>query len=114
MSENPTQGRRVRTTRHIDVVGSHIVSSPGVLGGKPRIKDHRISVQDIAIWHERLGKSADEIATEYALTLGQVHAALAYYFDHREEIDASIAADASLVQELRERYTSRRSPRHSV
>ena len=29
----------------------------------------------------------------YDLTLGQVHAALSYYYDHREEIDAIIAEE---------------------
>jgi len=45
-------------------------------------------VQDIAIWYEQLGKSADEIASEYGLTVADVHAARADYFDHRENIDA--------------------------
>jgi uncharacterized protein (DUF433 family) len=69
----------------------HIEVTPDIASGKPRIRGHRVTVQDIAIWHERLGKSADEIASEYDLTLGDVHAALAYYFDHREEIDARMA-----------------------
>ena len=50
----------------------------------------RITIQNIAIWHERMGESADEIATEYDLTLADVYAALAYYFDRRAEIDESI------------------------
>jgi uncharacterized protein (DUF433 family) len=66
---------------------AHIEITPGIAGGKPRIAGHRITVQHIAIWHERLGKSADEIATDYDLTLADVYAALAYYFDHRAEID---------------------------
>jgi Protein of unknown function (DUF433) len=40
-----------------DVISQHIVSTPGVLGGKPRVAGHRIGVQDIAIWHERMGRS---------------------------------------------------------
>ena len=46
----------------------HIEITPGVAGGKPRIAGRRITVQNIAIWHERMGKSADEIATEHVLT----------------------------------------------
>ena len=45
--------------------------------------------------------SVDEIATEYDLTLSEVYAALAYYHDHREEIDESIRADTAFVEELR-------------
>ena len=48
---------------------------------------HRIIVQNFVIWHDRLGKSADGIATGYDLDFADIYAALAYYFDHREEID---------------------------
>ena len=85
----------------------HIVITPGVCGGKPRIAGRRITVANIAIWHERLGKSADDIATEYDLTLSDVYAALAYYFDHRAEIDESIAESKALIAMLRKENVSR-------
>jgi hypothetical protein len=37
------------------LIAEHIVLTPGTCGGKPRIAGHRIRVQNIAIWHERLG-----------------------------------------------------------
>ena len=43
-------------------LNDHIVSTPGVVGGKPRIAGHRITVEDIMVWHELMGQSADEIA----------------------------------------------------
>ena len=86
----------------------HIELTPGEAPGKPRIRGRRIAVHDIAIWHERLGKSADEIAAEYDLTLADVYAALAYYFDHREEIDARIAEDGAFVETLRASTPSKR------
>ena len=49
----------------------------GVLGGRPRISGRRISVEQIVVWHEWMGRSADEIATEYDLTLADIYAALA-------------------------------------
>jgi uncharacterized protein (DUF433 family) len=55
----------------------HIEVTADIAGGKARIRGRRIRVHDIAIWHERLRKSADEIASEYDLTLGDVHGALA-------------------------------------
>jgi uncharacterized protein (DUF433 family) len=85
----------------------HIEITPGVAGGKPRIAGHRITVQNIAIWHERLGKDVDEIASEYDLTLADVYAALAYYFDHRDEIDQSIEEDAAFVEALRQKTPSK-------
>jgi uncharacterized protein (DUF433 family) len=89
-----------------NVLAQHIEITPGVAGGKPRIAGHRITVQNIVIWHECMGMSPDEIATEYGLTLGDVHAALAYYHDHRAEIDDSIRADETFVNELRKRTPS--------
>ena len=85
----------------------HIEITPGIAGGKPRIAGHRITVQNIAIWHERLGLSVDEIATEYDLTLADVHAALAYYFDHRSEIDRSIEEGEAFAETLRQRNPSK-------
>ena len=85
----------------MDTIASHIDVTPGVAGGKPRIAGHRITVQNIVIWHERLGLSADEIATEYGLSLADVYAALAYYYDHREEIDRAIREDGDFIAELR-------------
>ena len=90
----------------MDTIASHIEVTPGIAGGKPRIAGHRITVQNIAIWHERLGLSADEIATEYELSLADVYAALAYYHDHREEIDRSIREDEEFIAELRRRTPS--------
>jgi len=78
----------------------HIAISKDVAGGKPRIARHRITVQHIVIWHERMGLSADEIASDHGLTLAEVYAALRYYYDHRQEIDKAIVADESYVAEL--------------
>ena len=89
------------------VMVGHIEVTPGVCGGKPYIAGHHITVQDIAIWHERIGLDPDEIATEYSLELGEVYAALAYYHDHRAEIDASIRADEAFMAELRHHTPSK-------
>lgn len=44
---------------------------------------------------------ADEIRRQHPhLSLGQIYAALAYYFDHKEELDARIEAQLRLVQDL--------------
>lgn len=87
----------------MDTISRHIEATPGVAGGKPRIVGHRITVQDIVVWHERLDLDADEIATEYGLSLADVYAALAYYYDHRAEIDQAIREDDAFIAELRQR-----------
>ncbi len=85
----------------------HIEITPGIAGGKPRIAGHRITVENIVIWHERLGKSADEIASDYDITLADVYAALAYYFDHRNEIDQSLEESRAFVNTLRQKFSSK-------
>jgi uncharacterized protein (DUF433 family) len=84
-----------------------IVRTPDTCGGKPRIAGHRITVQNIAIWHDRLGRSADEIASEYDLELADIYAALAYYFANREEIDQSIREGKAFVEEMRRKTPSK-------
>jgi len=79
-----------------------IAITPGTCGGKPRIANRRITVQDIAIWHERLGWSADQIASEFGLTLAEVRAALAYYFAHRDEIERAILDGQDLAEAVRQ------------
>jgi uncharacterized protein (DUF433 family) len=79
-----------------------IVSTPGTRGGKPRIDGHRITVADVAIWYERMGMSPDEIVSAYpTINLTDVHAALAYYYEHRERIDADIRETEEAADRLR-------------
>jgi uncharacterized protein (DUF433 family) len=80
---------------------AHIEITPGIAGGRPRIAGHRIRVQDVVIWHQDMRMTAKEIASDYDLTLADVHAALAYYYDHREEIDKAIADDDAFVEAMR-------------
>ena len=91
----------------------HIAISQEVAGGRPRIAGHRITVQNVVIWHERMGQSADEIASTYGVSLADVYAALAYYYDHRKEIDEAIMADESYAAELRNRIPSKLSKKIS-
>ncbi len=81
-------------------LNEHIVATPGVLGGKPRIAGRRISVQHVVTWHEQMGWSADYIASEFDLSLADIYAALAYYYDHKEEIDDRKRADDAFVEEM--------------
>jgi uncharacterized protein (DUF433 family) len=79
-----------------------IVVIPGVCGGKPHIAGHRIKVAHIAVWFNRMGLSADEIVSQHReLTLADVYAALAYYWDHREQIEADIRAGREFAERLR-------------
>jgi uncharacterized protein (DUF433 family) len=80
----------------------HIVCTPGTCGGKPRIAGTRIRVQDIYALHELRGESPEEIVTSFPhLSLGDVYAALAYYFDHSEEIKRHINEDEEFVAAMK-------------
>ena len=71
-------------------VYTHITKEPKVCGGKACIDDTRIRVMDI-VELQREGYSPEKMLNVFAvsLTLAQVHAALAYYYDHTDEIDDS-------------------------
>lgn len=65
----------------------------GVCGGRAVIAGTRIRVC-IVVGCARMGMSVDEILQSYpTLRAADVHDALAYAFDHREEIEADLAAD---------------------
>ena len=85
----------------------YIVKTPGTCGGRARVDGTRIRVQDVAVWSERQGWTPDQIAREFHLTLGQVHAALAYYFDHIEEIRHELRQDVRLSEEWKKSHPSR-------
>ena len=54
---------------------------------RPFVLSSRVAVQDIVSDYERHGMTAEEIAREYPhISLAQVHAALAFYFERRGEI----------------------------
>ena len=79
-----------------------IVSTPDVCGGKPRIRGSRIRVADIFIWHELQGRSVDEIVASFPqLTHTEVYSALAYFFEHSEEIRNQISEDEGEVENLK-------------
>lgn len=89
------------------MIREHIEIVQGERGPKARIAGHRIRVQDVAIWHEKLGMSPDEIVYNYpTITLADVHAALAYYWDHRDEIEQAIKDEDAYVEESRKGYVS--------
>src|SRR3972149_11060845 len=68
----------------------YIESTSKIAGGSPIIKGTRITVRTIAGYYQ-MGMSVDEILTTLQhLSPSQVHSALAYYFDHQQEIDREL------------------------
>ncbi len=78
----------------------HVIKEPG----KPaRLERHpRTRVAMIVVDNQGRGWSAEEIVRQYAyLSLAEVHAAMTYYHDHRDEIDHEIETEAAEVEKLR-------------
>jgi len=74
----------------------YIISNPGIAGGRPVIEGTRITVNCIAGYYQ-LGMSIDEILDSLRhLTPSQVHSALAYYFDHQDEINLDLEEQANI------------------
>jgi uncharacterized protein (DUF433 family) len=68
------------------------------------VGETRVRVQDISALAEFQGLTPDQIVQQIPhLTLGQVHAALSYYFDHREQIIQELREDEQLVRLARAR-----------
>ena len=74
----------------VETLYEHIVVEPD---GVARIEGTRIRVIDLVLDRSAHGWSPEEIQFQFPhLTMGQIHAALAYYSDHRDELDADIEA----------------------
>ena len=74
------------------VIYPHISTHRGIAGGAPIIEGTRITVRCIAGYYQ-MGMSVDEILTSLShLSPSQVYSALAYYFDHKGEIDKNLEA----------------------
>src|SRR5438132_13930194 len=103
MEKRMRQKRRGNSMEN--VIAQHITKTPGVCGGKACIAGHRIRVMDIVGWHEKRGYSLDEIVTWFpGITLADAHAAMAYYFDHREEIENDFRHDEELAERLKPQF----------
>ncbi len=83
------------------VLEKHIESDEKVRGGKPCLVGTRIAVSDVAIWHLRMGQSLEEIAAHRNLSLAGLYAAIAYYYDHKEEIDNKIEEERIFYETMK-------------
>lgn len=72
-----------------------IIENPEHSDGAPTVEGTGIRVKDIAVAYEHSGYDPDEITQLYPdLSLGDVHRALAYYYDHVDEFRSAEPAQA--------------------
>jgi uncharacterized protein (DUF433 family) len=80
--------------------------------GVARIEGTTTRVIQVALDKIAQGWDADEIHVQYPyLSLGQIHSALAYYYDHQEDLDAEIERDYQEVEKLQAAATRQFTPR---
>jgi uncharacterized protein (DUF433 family) len=91
----------------MDVSTEHIEIVQGAGGPKPVIRGSRIRVEDVVGWYEQQHMTMPEILEGFPhISAADVHAALAYYWDHKEELDRKWAEDEAWVEEFRRTHTS--------
>src|SRR4051812_31314431 len=89
-----------------ELVAPYIELRDGPRGKRPRIAGKGVRVDAIAVWSRELKMSPEEIAVNHDLTLAEVHAALAYYLDHQDEMDARMEDDQRFVAEMKAKNPS--------
>ena len=81
------------TTRY-----EHIVLDDDV----PKIESTTMKVVELALEQRATGATPEELYLQHPyLSLGQIYSALAYYWDHKDELDADIVQRLSSVKRLR-------------
>ena len=75
---------------------------PTIRKGRPCIAGTSIEVSVVVVAKIVHGLEPDEIAADYGLSLAQVYAALAYYYENKQAIDASIHERRQLAQRMKD------------
>lgn len=70
--------------------------------GQAVIEDTGMKVKQLVAEHLNWGWSPEELYFQHPhLTLGAIYSALAYYWDHRDEIDQAMQEDAEYIRQMR-------------
>ncbi len=80
------------------VAFAHIARSPAILGGDPVVAGSRIAVRVIVQTAQHTATRDELYAAHATLTPAAIDEALAYYAQHRDEIDASIRANDDALE----------------
>lgn len=92
------------TQQAVREIQAHVDAS----GGRAVVSGTDIKVSQIASEVEHLGMTPDEIVEAHPhLSLADVHAALAYYYDHQSAIRSEWQEARALIADLRPKYPSR-------
>ena len=78
-----------------------IYRDPSVRGGRPCIVGTGLRVMDIVMEQEQGEREPEKIALLYEIPIGEVYAALAYYHEHKKEIDQDIQVDHEYIRRVK-------------
>ncbi len=73
-------------------------------GGRPCIAGSGLRVIDIVMANLFHDRTPGQIAADFEIELAQVHAGLAYYYQHQDELDADIREQIVMVREAKAKY----------
>lgn len=74
----------------------YIVSTPGIVGGKPRFAGRRLPIHHIVWALLQENEDIADVMDAFDLSASQIYSALAYYYDHKPEIDKIMADEFRL------------------
>ena len=87
-----------------------ITTNPRVRGGRPCIAGTTLRVTDLAIASLYHNRTPSEIASDYGISLAQVHAALAYYYEHKKTLDRDIRDQLATAKAYKEERLGSNKP----
>src|SRR5688500_8081495 len=87
-----------------------IATNPNVRAGRPCIAGTGLRVIDIVMAHLFHHRSASELASDYDVSLAQVHAALAYYYEHKADLDGDIREQIAKARNYKEKQVGSSKP----
>jgi uncharacterized protein (DUF433 family) len=93
----------METTLAINLIGFN----PKVRGGRPCIVGTGLRVSDVVMAHLYHNQTPDEIAVGYGVSLAGVYATLAYYYEHKAEIDTDIREQIEKARNLKNDWIAR-------
>ena len=77
----------------------------------PCISGTRLRVQDVVAHHLHGRLTPEEIAASFSsVTLADIYSALAYYYDHREEMDRLMAEHERSMEEWQAEWEAEHGP----
>ncbi len=94
------------TIQAIEAIGT----DPDIRSGRPYLVGTTVTVADVALVRLYQGLNAEEIADWYGLSLPQTYAALAYYYDHKTEIDEQIRTQIRRAEALKDQRVGAAHP----